>query len=166
MKSLPKTNSAVALSILVSCFLAALGCQSMNKQPADPYAGTRIPAPATYSYLGQQPGQPVYNPPGGASTYPPAAVPTPSPLSSEQPASIYGSLGSSGAAVFPTAAASTATPGPQTMTQTIPTAPSSETVARNVDALAASMPIVPNAAPISLDTWSASSVQVVTQVVE
>ena len=167
---------------LLVCLVAVSGCHSMNKQPLDPYAVSRIPAPATYSYsqtiLGQQPGQPTYTPPGAATTFPPTTPapnmnpvppttvpPASSPMISDQPASIYGSLGG-GAALFPTAVTSTVAPSGQTTTQTMPITPSSETAARSTEVHAATIPIAASAAPVSLDTWAPSSTQVVTQVIE
>jgi len=173
MKSLRKTNLLIFTSFLVT----ALGCQSTSKQPTDPYSASRIPAPATYSYLGQQPDQPVYSPPGAASTYPPtvpvapstvpAALPvtpspTPGPLGSQQPASTYGSL--DGATLYATAATSSAVSNSATAAQTVPSAPSSVTATQSLDALAVSAPTTVSPAPI--DTWSTSSTQIVTQVVE
>ncbi len=183
-----KPSSIAVLLVFVSCITAAFGCKSTNTQPADPYT-CRIPAPATYSYsptiLGQQPSQSNYCPQGAATTYPngvpatntiptttaPAAIPVSpnpatSPMSSAQPASIYGSL-SNGATIYPTTATSSPTTNSWVPTQTIPSTYSSETATRNVDALAAAVPITSGSVSMaSFDTWSTSSSQVVTQVSE
>ena len=173
-----------SLTVALLILFTALGCQSMNKQPTDPYAATRIPAPATYSYsptiLGQQSVPSTYNPPGAATTYPPentaptapppATVPvmpspTPGPISSELPASTFGSL-DSGSTLYSTAATSTATPSTWTASQSLPLTPSSETAIGSMDALTAAPITTGIASPATIDTWSTSSAQVVTQVVE
>ena len=178
MKSPVKTSSTTALFVLVTGLVTSLGCQTMNKQPVDPYAIARIPPPATYSYsqtiLGQQPGLPNYSPPAAASTYSPAtapstipAVPGPSPgmMGSEQPATTYGSLDN--ATTHYSTAATTAPPTTWTPTQPVASTYNSETATRSMDAAAASVTVAP--APISsatLDTWSTSTSHVVTNVVE
>jgi len=187
VKSPAKFSSTTVLVVFVIGLAAMLGCQTTNKQPVDPYAATRIPAPPTYSYsqtiLGQQPGQPTYIPPGAASTYspdatpstPPAAPPptlipvTPSPstapMSSESSSSVYGTL-DSGATLYSTAATSSV-PSTTWTAQPVTSVYNSETATRSMDVSAATATVVP--APISsatFDTWSTGTSQVVTNVVE
>ena len=181
MKFPAETSPTTVLFVLAIVVIS--GCQTMNKQPVDPYAA-RIPAPPTYSYsqtiLGQLPNQPAYTPPGAASTYSPATSPntipvvsapvtpspSPGPMSSEQPTSMYGSL-DGGSTLYSPAAATTAPATTWTSAQPVNSVYNSETASRSIDVSAASATVTP--APISSvtsDAWSTSTSHVVTNVVE